>query len=106
MVDAVTFDDDDALEPGMVIDQKDLDAKLVTLRMSTSPHFTGTEMGLIEEHYRKGVGDLSLSELQVAAGYIYLRRMGKRVSWETAADKIAVEYDVEPDPTVKGSSEI
>jgi hypothetical protein len=93
-------------QPGEVIDADELDAKLIRVRLTGAPHFTGMEMSLIEEHYRKPMGDLTAVEMQVAAGYIYLRRVrGERVSWHVAENNVTVEVVDKPDPTAPASSE-
>ena len=91
--------------PGLVIDAADLDAKLITIRMRGTPHFTGGDMDLIQKELGKGIGDLDGAEQAIAAAYIYLRRAGvEGASWEMARD-CAIEY-VDVDPTSGGASGI
>jgi hypothetical protein len=97
--------DDDELEPGQVFEQEDIDAKLITLRMKGSPHFTGRDMEEIEAHFGKGMTDLGLAQMQTAAAFIYLRRsLGRPISWERAGE-VVVDVTAEPDPTKPGSLE-
>jgi len=96
------------IEVGMVIDQADVDAKLTRLRMRGTPAFTGRDMEEIEAHYAKPVGDLTVSEMQTAAAFVYLRRaLGRAIGWDEASD-ILVEVvspdEKTPDPTGSGPS--
>lgn len=94
---------------GLVIDQADVDASLTRLRMRGTPAFTGRDMEEIEAHFAKPIGDLTVSQMQTAAAYVYLRRWGRGrgappVTWEAAADVLVEIVEETPDPTGSGPS--
>ena len=99
------MNDDADLQPGMVIDADDLDAKLIKVVMRGSPQFTGAELQAIAEHFGKDMTEFSVAEMQLASGWVYLRRAtGKEVSWETVAERVTVTIDERLDPTGPPSS--
>ncbi|HSS11145.1 MAG TPA: hypothetical protein VLL25_14760 [Acidimicrobiales bacterium] len=101
----MTDNDDRMAVPGMILDAADLDAKLITLRVRGTPHFTGGDLDLIQQHYGKDLSDLTGTEMAVATAYVYLRRAQvAQVDWEMAADQVALEYVQTVDPTVAASS--
>jgi len=93
--------------PGEVIDGDALDAKLIKVRMKGAPHFTGVEMALVEEHYRKSMTELTAVEMQVATAFIYMRRVkGERITWQVAEKNATLEVvDETENPTDAASSE-
>jgi hypothetical protein len=106
MTDFPSSDLSQDLYPGFVIDSDEVDAKLPRLRMKGTPAFTGRDMEEIEEHYGKGISDLSVMQMQTASAFVYLRRaLGRDVTWEEAAG-LLVEIATEeaPDPTGSGNS--
>jgi hypothetical protein len=97
--------DDSILTPGEVIDGDDLDSKLVRLRLSGPPHFTGLEMIAVEAHFGKDMTELSAIQMQIAAGWCYLRRVkGDAVTWAMVENQVVVEIEDRPNPTEPANS--